>query len=178
MTPPFFLQNTIPVRGDPHVLVVGDPGLGKSQVSGVCVCVCSYVRVCSCVCALMCLCVCVHMCVHVCLCVRARVCAYVSGAQLPYPCSHFLYIHAFTADAAGGLQHCPPWCVCVWQHDHHRWTDRHPGQGVGGRLCPGGWSTRPRRSRSEYTTIQGYLCIMDNFNPLFSVLQGKVHRGI
>ena len=27
------LQNAIPVRGDPHILVVGDPGLGKSQVS-------------------------------------------------------------------------------------------------------------------------------------------------
>ena len=27
------IQNTIPIRGDPHVLVVGDPGLGKSQVS-------------------------------------------------------------------------------------------------------------------------------------------------
>ena len=26
------IQNTIPIRGDPHVLVVGDPGLGKSQV--------------------------------------------------------------------------------------------------------------------------------------------------
>jgi DNA replicative helicase MCM subunit Mcm2 (Cdc46/Mcm family) len=24
--------NRIPLRGDPHVLVVGDPGLGKSQV--------------------------------------------------------------------------------------------------------------------------------------------------
>ena len=33
-------QNRIPVRGDPHILVVGDPGLGKSQmlhaVSAVC----------------------------------------------------------------------------------------------------------------------------------------------
>ena len=26
------LQNAIPVRSDPHVLVVGDPGLGKSQI--------------------------------------------------------------------------------------------------------------------------------------------------
>ena len=25
-------QNRIPVRGDPHILIVGDPGLGKSQV--------------------------------------------------------------------------------------------------------------------------------------------------
>lgn len=33
-------QNRIPLRGDPHILVVGDPGLGKSQmlqaVAGVC----------------------------------------------------------------------------------------------------------------------------------------------
>ena len=28
----------VPIRGDPHILVVGDPGLGKSQVSG---CYCS-----------------------------------------------------------------------------------------------------------------------------------------
>ena len=27
-----FVQNAIPIRGDPHILVVGDPGLGKSQV--------------------------------------------------------------------------------------------------------------------------------------------------
>ena len=26
----------VPIRGDPHILVVGDPGLGKSQVSGCC----------------------------------------------------------------------------------------------------------------------------------------------
>ena len=25
-------KNRIPVRGDPHVLVIGDPGLGKSQM--------------------------------------------------------------------------------------------------------------------------------------------------
>ena len=25
-------ENRIPIRGDPHVLVVGDPGLGKSQM--------------------------------------------------------------------------------------------------------------------------------------------------
>lgn len=30
-----FLQNRIPVRGNPHILVVGDPGLGKSQVIGI-----------------------------------------------------------------------------------------------------------------------------------------------
>ena len=27
-----YLQNAIPIRGDPHILIVGDPGLGKSQV--------------------------------------------------------------------------------------------------------------------------------------------------
>lgn len=31
-------KNRIPVRGDPHVLVVGDPGLGKSQMLQVRVC--------------------------------------------------------------------------------------------------------------------------------------------
>lgn len=25
-------KNRIPIRGDPHILVVGDPGLGKSQM--------------------------------------------------------------------------------------------------------------------------------------------------
>lgn len=25
-------KNRIPIRGDPHVLIVGDPGLGKSQM--------------------------------------------------------------------------------------------------------------------------------------------------
>lgn len=25
-------KNRIPIRGDPHMLVVGDPGLGKSQM--------------------------------------------------------------------------------------------------------------------------------------------------
>ena len=32
-------KNRIPVRGDPHILVVGDPGLGKSQVVFYCSCV-------------------------------------------------------------------------------------------------------------------------------------------
>ena len=27
------VQNAVPIRGDPHILIVGDPGLGKSQVS-------------------------------------------------------------------------------------------------------------------------------------------------
>lgn len=27
-------ENYTPVRGNPHILVVGDPGLGKSQVRG------------------------------------------------------------------------------------------------------------------------------------------------
>ena len=27
------IQNAVPIRGDPHILIVGDPGLGKSQVS-------------------------------------------------------------------------------------------------------------------------------------------------
>lgn len=31
-------KNRIPVRGDPHVLIVGDPGLGKSQMLQVWVC--------------------------------------------------------------------------------------------------------------------------------------------
>lgn len=25
-------KNRIPIRGDPHMLIVGDPGLGKSQM--------------------------------------------------------------------------------------------------------------------------------------------------
>lgn len=25
-------KNRIPIRGDPHILIVGDPGLGKSQM--------------------------------------------------------------------------------------------------------------------------------------------------
>lgn len=25
-------KNSVPVRGDPHILIVGDPGLGKSQI--------------------------------------------------------------------------------------------------------------------------------------------------
>lgn len=25
-------KNSVPVRGDPHILIVGDPGLGKSQM--------------------------------------------------------------------------------------------------------------------------------------------------
>ena len=28
----YTLQNAVPVRGDPHIFIVGDPGMGKSQV--------------------------------------------------------------------------------------------------------------------------------------------------
>ena len=32
----YILQNAVPVRGDPHILIVGDPGMGKSQVKMCC----------------------------------------------------------------------------------------------------------------------------------------------
>ena len=38
-------QNRIPVRGDPHILIVGDPGLGKSQVCLCFLCLTSRVSV-------------------------------------------------------------------------------------------------------------------------------------